>query len=163
MESLRAEFINTADAMFGPGFVWLVSTERGNLKILATYIAGSPLAGAHFRMQPVDMATQNASAIGAMQGAEWARQQQASNSVGAMGRYSKNQKVVAPGGLEVIPMLCVCTWEHVWLRDYGVGGKRHFLENWWDRIDWEEISTDFPRKDSSRRWEGRQRSINMVY
>ena len=32
--------------------------------------------------------------------------------------------------------MCVSTWEHVWLRDWGVGGKAAFLDAWWDRIDW---------------------------
>ncbi|KAI9879818.1 MAG: hypothetical protein M1830_007000 [Pleopsidium flavum] len=145
VDSLRAEFINTANAMFGPGFVWLIRTGSGNLRILATYIAGSPYAGAHFRMQPVDMATQNASAVGALRGMEWARQQEVSNTVGSMGRHSGKEKVVAPGGLEVIPVLCVNTWEHVWLRDFGIKGKSDFLEAWWEKIDWNLLD------DASRR------------
>jgi len=132
--------------MFGPGFVWLVRTESGNMRILATYIAGSPYARAHFRMQPVDMATQNASAIGAIQGTQWAQQQEVSNKVGSFSRHSGNLKVVAPGGLEVIPILCVNTWEHVWLRNWGVGGKKGFLEAWWDKIAWEVVYDGSGRK-----------------
>lgn len=45
----------------------------------------------------------------------------------------------APGGALVEVLLGVSTWEHVWLRDYGFGGKRKFLEAWWDRIDWELV------------------------
>ena len=160
VDSLRAEFISTANAMFGPGFVWLVSTEKGALRILATYIAGSPYAGAHFRMQPVDMATQNGSATGAMRGTRWLQQQEVSNRPGSFGAHSGRDKVVAPGGLEVIPLLCVNTWEHVWLRDYGVGGKRLYLENWWERINWDEVVSEFPRKElidrAARRHGGRR-------
>lgn len=147
IESLRAEFISTANAMFGPGFVWLVSTETGEFRILATYIAGSPYADAHFRMQPVDMATQDTTASGATRGVVWAQQQRVSNKAGAFGRHSGRDKVVAPGGLEVVPLLCVNTWEHVWLRDYGVAGKRRYLENWWDRINWDEVLAEYPRKE----------------
>ncbi|KAL8653659.1 MAG: hypothetical protein Q9226_003758, partial [Calogaya cf. arnoldii] len=49
--------------MFGPGYVWLVKrtqasiNESMKLSILATYNAGSPYPGAHFRQQPVDMNT----------------------------------------------------------------------------------------------------------
>jgi Fe-Mn family superoxide dismutase len=50
------------------------------------------------------------------------------------------RKDVAPGGIDVIPLLCVNTWEHVWLRDYGIGGKRAFLEAWWEVINWEEVA-----------------------
>ena len=162
VESLRTEFISTANAMFGPGFVWLVSTERCELRVLATYIAGSPYAGAHFRMQPVDMATQNASATGAMRGVNWAQQQEVNNSLGAFGRHSRRDKVVSPGGLELTPLLCVNTWEHVWLRDYGIAGKKVFLENWWDRINWDVVLDDFPRKEqigkAARRHGGRENS-----
>ncbi len=147
VESLRAEFISTANGMFGPGFVWLVSTETLELRILATYIAGSPLAGAHFRMQPVDMATQNATATGAMKGPAWAQQQQVSNKAGAFGQHSGRDKIVAPGGLDVVPLLCVNTWEHVWLWDYGIAGKRRYLENWWDRINWDEVLAKSPRRE----------------
>ncbi len=146
VEALKAEFINTANAMFGPGFVWLVSTEKFNIRILVTYIAGSPYAGAHYRKQTVDMATRDASAIGAASGMAWAQQQPVSNNVGSYGPHSGKQKAVSPGGLEVLPLLCVNTWEHVWLRDYGIGGKKEYLERWWDRINWEEVMRDFPTK-----------------
>ncbi|KAL9037417.1 MAG: hypothetical protein Q9180_003727, partial [Flavoplaca navasiana] len=63
LASLRSHFIATADSMFGPGYVWLVKrtqvtmNENMKLAILATYNAGSPYPGAHFRQQPVDMNT----------------------------------------------------------------------------------------------------------
>jgi len=43
------------------------------------------------------------------------------------------------GGADVVPVLCVNTWEHAWMVDWGVAGKRKFLEAWWDRIDWEQV------------------------
>jgi len=139
VESLRAEFIATANAMFGPGFVWLVkSTQDAKLKILSTYIAGSPYPAAHFRRQPVDMATQTTGVAGG-ENAESIGKLRHVNSVGSMGQHS-NQKVLAPGGIDIHPILCVNTWEHVWLRDWGVGGKAGFLEAWWDRVNWEEVA-----------------------
>ncbi len=57
-------------------------------------------------------------------------------SAGVMGQYSRHDKRAAPGGADLDVLLGVSTWEHVWLRDWGVGGKRQFLEAWWDRIDW---------------------------
>lgn len=38
--------------------------------------------------------------------------------------------------LSVTPVLGVNLWEHVYLYDYGVAGKREFLENVFDCIDW---------------------------
>ena len=101
------------------------------------------------------MSTQNASVIGPAKGLAWARQQEVSNRAGFAGPYSGRDKVVAPGGLEVVPLLCVNTWEHVWLRDHGVGGKREFLERWWDRINWEEVQEGLPREKVIKRAVGR--------
>jgi Fe-Mn family superoxide dismutase len=136
--------------MFGPGFVWLVKTRQtsfqSSFRILSTYIAGSPLAGAHFRRQGVDQNTQSAaSASSSLSPAEMAKMGQPVNSVGAMGAhsagYNKGPKV-AYGGIEVTPLLCVSTWEHSWLRDWQItGGKENFLTAWWDRIDWEVVNT----------------------
>jgi Fe-Mn family superoxide dismutase len=141
VESLRAEFLATANAMFGPGFVWLVKSRDGNLRILSTYIAGSPYPAAHFRRQPVDMATETTGIAGG-ENADAISRLRATNKVGSMGQYS-GAKVLPPGGIDVQPILCVNTWEHVYLRDWGVGGKGAFLEAWWDKINWEEVAQNY--------------------
>ncbi|CAO2649016.1 Nn.00g099650.m01.CDS01 [Neocucurbitaria sp. VM-36] len=131
-DTLRETFLATAEAMFGPGFVWLVQTndtQFGSLRILPTYLAGSPLSGAHYRRQSHDLNTHNADSY------------QALNKVGTFGAAAKqNTGPKKPlGGVDVVPLLCVNTWEHVWLQDYGVKGKRQFLEAWWDKIDWDTV------------------------
>jgi Fe-Mn family superoxide dismutase len=146
MDTLRETFLATAEAMFGPGFVWLVQTDDstfGSLRILPTYLAGSPLSGAHYRRQSHDLNTHNVDS------------HQALNKVGAFGAAAnQNQGPKKPlGGVDVVPLLCVNTWEHVWLQDYGVRGKRQFLEAWWDRIDWnmvEQYTTLSPRQGQGR-------------
>lgn len=136
IDSLRHELIATANAMFGPGFVWIVQENdgamgHGSLKVLATYLAGSPLSGAHYRRQPLDLNTQNPDSY------------QKLNPVGSFGRNSANQpdKQKPLGGVDVSPLLCVNTWEHVWLPDYGIRGKEAFLEAWWDKIDWNVVES----------------------
>lgn len=135
-ETLRIEMIETADAMFGPGFVWIVKDEEvGNMKLLCTYLAGSPYKLAHFRSQQNDMATYNtraSSASRSMAGRD------TGDNAGAFGAYSRNAvgSDYALGGYNSSPILCVNTWEHAYLRDYGIGGKRAYLERWWDRVDW---------------------------
>ncbi|KAH7069411.1 Fe superoxide dismutase-like protein [Paraphoma chrysanthemicola] len=129
VDTLRESFLSTAEAMFGPGFVWLVQTNDshiGSLRILPTYLAGSPLSGAHYRRQSHDLNTHNADSY------------QALNKVGSFGAAAKqnNQPKKPLGGIDVIPLLCVNTWEHVWLKDFGMLGKRKYLEAWWDKIDW---------------------------
>jgi Fe-Mn family superoxide dismutase len=146
LETLRDTFLATAEAMFGPGFVWLVQTNdtsmAGSLRILPTYLAGSPLSGAHYRRQSHDLNTHNADSY------------QALNKVGAFGAASQqpqDQKARRPlGGVDVVPLLCVNTWEHVWLQDYGIRGKRAFLDQWWNRIDWDFVGQNSTLKDSPR-------------
>ena len=140
IDTLRQEFIATASAMFGPGFVWLVKvTDSSQFRLLTTYLAGSPYAGAHYRRQPIDMATQSRETVGGLSGADFARQNTVQNSVGAFGPRS-NQIRIAPGGVNLMPILCVNTWEHVWLKDWGVSGKRAYVTAWWDRIDWAVVA-----------------------
>ena len=132
MDTLRETFLATAEVMFGLGFVWLVQTNDaayGSLRVLPTYLAGSPLSGAHYRRQSHDLNTHNADTY------------QALNKVGTFGAASKQEKQPKKpwGGVDVVPLLCVNTWEHFWLQDYGVSGKRQFLEAWWDRICWDIV------------------------
>lgn len=146
--------INTAEAMFGPGFVWLVevknlpnsrgsiSDRQANLRLLTTYSAGSPLSAAHYRRQPTDLNTSAAPASGSLTSEDYVRQNTI-QSVGAFGSFASHEqrKSITPGGAEIVPLLCVNTWQHVWLRDWGIRGKRGFLEAWWDRIDWDQVHT----------------------
>ena len=73
-----------------------------------------------------------------------------SNTAGSHGHASRSHNL-APGGLDLTPVLCVNTWEHVYLVDYGVGaydpstgtkvgGKRAFVEEWWNKIDWNVVA-----------------------
>jgi len=145
IETLQQEMIVTASSMFGPGFVWLVKSKQlGPRKyfLLNTYLAGSPYAGAHYRKQSVDMNTENGNPeVLDLLG------RAAVNTVGAHGQFSKPAKAVPAGGIDVIPILCINTWEHVYLPDYGVGtggigGKRAYAERWWDRINWTVVANN---------------------
>lgn len=148
IETLRQELVYTAAAMFGPGFVWLVKMDvPGNpdvFKVLVTYNAGSPYPAAHWRRQNMDTNTH----VG-----EWSEEGLAAGktylerSAGGAGEQtfeSKKRLALAPGGANLVPVLCLNTWEHVWLRQFGfqVGnksGKHAFAENWWHRINWERV------------------------
>ncbi|KAH7328813.1 superoxide dismutase [Stachybotrys elegans] len=133
IETLRREFIITASAMFGPGFVWLVKVNHSEFRLLTTYLAGSPYAGAHWRAQSTDMNT-----IGNSGSAYNYFKRQ------ALGNRKANDEL-PPGGIDVEPLLCLSTWEHAWLPDWGVGiggrgGKTAFAESWWELIDWEKVT-----------------------
>ncbi|CAI6341642.1 unnamed protein product [Periconia digitata] len=160
MDTFKDDFIGTAEAMFGPGFVWLVQTkssEGAKMKILTTYLAGSPLSGAHYRKQSHDLNTENADSYLGL------------NPAGTFGQYSSAQKSdkkpASPlGGVDVTPILCVNTWEHVWLHDYGVRGKVDYLENWWNKIDWNKALqfTNVTRDSSSQFQQGGARKFTYA-
>lgn len=151
VDSLRREFVNTAEGMFGPGFIWLVKLDpryspgqTNPFRIVTTYLAGSPYAGAHWRRQGVDRNTVGAADVdkaGPVSGARWP-----DFARGQVDREVRRENV-GPGGVAVQPLLCLNTWEHVWLMDYGmgvggVGGKLNYVENWWNVIDWEGVASD---------------------
>lgn len=162
-----------AHAMFGPGFVWLVRTDQKGdtaqqfgsrkFRLLCTYLAGSPLAGAHNRAQPIDMNTQNVEATKAAGGfrglsqEEYTRQTTVQNNVGAVGAHAAEAKSSGAnktsfGGVHITPVLCVNTWQHAWLPDHGVEGKYSYLQKWWDMIDWNVVEnlsgTNMPEQNS---------------
>lgn len=38
------------------------------------------------------------------------------------------------------PLLCLSVHEHCYLTDYGVWGRKDYVENWWTFIDWTKVS-----------------------
>lgn len=134
IETLREEFIVTANAMFGPGFVWLVrgrGSPEKKYSLLCTYLAGSPYPGAHFRKQTTDLNTEDKTVAEAIQRKF---REPVTNTVGAHGAHAGRQ--LAPGGVDVNPILCLNTWQHAYISDYGVTQKRLYAENWWKAVDW---------------------------
>lgn len=151
VESLKREMLLTANAMFGPGFVWLVKLQdaeygsRHQFRVLATYLAGSPLPGAHWRRQAKD---HNTVGVNDEQLGEHVKEyldgQAVANRLDPLHgsqKFGSGQRERLPGAVDCIPLLCVNTWEHVWLRDFGLGvggygGKMAFLETWWNAVNW---------------------------
>lgn len=158
IDTLKAQFLETAYSMFGPGFVWLVrNNQRGadggirGFHILTTYLAGSPLAGAHNRLQPADLNNENIVTARGFDNESLARSR-VGNSVGAFGSTSKAaQKLqTSYGGIDIIPILCVNTWQHAWMLDWTINGKWQFLNAWWDRINWSRAQLLADVRDDDR-------------
>lgn len=111
---------------------------ENELSLLTTYLAGSPLPGAHYRKQEVDQNTMMAAG--------------SFGSTSLLGRKDK----IAYGGADLDILLGVNTWQHVWLRDWGIGGKKRFLEEWWEAIDWDVVesklhsATGGPKAENNR-------------
>lgn len=63
-----------------------------------------------------------------------------------------DKKLRPPSEMEssLVPLLNMNTWEHVYLHDYGFSGKRRFIENAFDCINWSVVlermpTTKYPR------------------
>lgn len=152
LETLRRQFIVHADAMFGPGFVWLVKHNTGRVRfsVMNTYLAGTPFPQAHGRRQETDMNTQT---VGVNTASEHHRRMalhEAKANVGTQGQIARHNKSILPNGLDLEPVLCLNTWEHVWSQDYGieqdgVSSKRVYAENWWESINWPVVEDKIGR------------------
>ncbi|KAH9826140.1 Iron/manganese superoxide dismutase [Teratosphaeria destructans] len=151
IENLKLTLLNNAAGMFGPGYTWLIwarhldnpvtGQRKGTWRILNTYVAGTPYPEAGYRRQGLDMNTNNASSY-----ADYVNQEPV-NTVAAFGRHSQAAREHAnlpPGGTTIVPVLCVSTWEHAYLRDYGPTGKRRYLSEWWKAIDWSVVEGNTP-------------------
>lgn len=115
--TFKEHFINTALAMFGSGWVWLVEDLAcQQLKIFPTFNAGQPY---HER---------RSIAQGLCVG------QPALDEVVKYDKHNKNIETL------LVPLLAVNCWEYAWMHDYGVFGKEKYLRCWFDCIDWELVS-----------------------
>lgn len=157
IETLKMTMLDTAAAMFGPGFVWLVyarapsgvhargfGARAGSWKILNTYLAGTPYPEAGFRQQGIDM---NNATPDSLQAYMRSQHLQPTNYAGSFGAYSQiglEQAKLPPGGTSLMPVLCVNTWEHAYMYDCGLLGKREYLEKWWKAIDWGVVEQNTP-------------------
>ena len=145
--------------MFGPGFVWLVLQKNSThdtspqLRLLNTYLAGSPYVGAHWRRQAADMSTTDNLLRPGEQAHHYAErtehivpaygfQNSGLPNASKGGTFlSRSGGPMVPGSTIIEPLLCVNTWPHVYLEQFGVAGKREYLETWWKSIDWGSVSS----------------------
>ncbi len=69
------------------------------------------------------------------------------NTAGSFGRYSEQAREghLSAGALNAVPLLCLNTWQHMWIPDYGITGKRTYLAAWWERIDWDVVYQRYTR------------------
>ncbi|KAF8313053.1 manganese and iron superoxide dismutase [Clavulina sp. PMI_390] len=43
-------------------------------------------------------------------------------------------------GAKLTPLFCLSVHEHAWLSDYGVWGKEEYLKNFWNVLNWGQVS-----------------------
>lgn len=65
------------------------------------------------------------------------------NRVGSNRYMNPDEKDRSPNSLVSYPILCLNVWQHMWIPDYGIMGKRQYLGAWWERIDWQVVFNRF--------------------
>lgn len=126
-DAFKTEFLATAEAMFGSGWVWLIQDRDKCLRILCTYNAGTPFGAAH-RRQSTDMNTR-----------------QTLGSSAAADLTEATRRGLGSGiNNWAIPLLNIPIWQHAWLEDFGVLGKEEYLEACWNAIDWNVVASRVP-------------------
>ncbi|PNS18957.1 hypothetical protein CAC42_6052 [Sphaceloma murrayae] len=164
IQNLKNQMIFTAAGMFGVGYVWLVWVRHGmggapsGWRVLATYNAGTPYifhretedgAPGRGRLQGKDMSN-----LTPEQAAAFQRPSQGAMTAGAFGSHSaggRSEAVRSLGGpKEIMPVLCVSVWQHVYVRDYSAPNKKKYLEAWWRFINWEEVDSLAPGQAKQR-------------
>lgn len=120
--SFRELFLTQAASTFSSGYTWLVHNNQDQkLYLMNTYGWGVP---------PLF----------------------STRELNSLRNMKKDGGVVTSGGNigtandrldSVIPLLNVSVWQHAYLHDYGVFGKRKYLENFWNSINWKHVENRY--------------------
>ena len=82
-------------------------------------------------------------------------------SFGSTSLFPGKESKIAYGGADLDVLLGVNTWQHVWLMDWGVGGKKLFLEGWWQAIDWDVVESNWQNTKSKEGSIGNSKSNSL--
>lgn len=153
VEAFREHLLAKAEAVFGNGYTWLVlSKHSGRLHLVNTYNNGF-----------IQKKGLNAAELAAEAAINKAVEEDEAKSLAALQAEAQNKKLNALEEkllknkmykLEVAkqmrqqepkilndlkPLLNVNVWQHMWLNDYGAFGKRKYLDNFWEKIEWQVV------------------------
>jgi Fe-Mn family superoxide dismutase len=131
--ALRNLLFQSALAIHGSGWVWIVAGRMGNLRVLATFNAGSPFDLAARQSTDPNTGLNVDSGLGPMSGP------------GPEAKPNRRQEYL------LLPVLGLNVWEHAYVVDYGctVEGKREYLKNWWASINWRRVYDAVKRRQES--------------
>ena len=156
--------INSNLALAGDGFTWLVARrqldkrtshndmansdiEYDKLFILNTYNAGTPFNFStsgimnELNNQYTNLEKQRAKEAGKVDGSDVAAKHTRTKFI-----YETQQKGFSGKEVSYIPLLAIDASPKTWLTDYGVFGKREYLERIWDSIEWRIVESRLPQR-----------------
>ncbi|QNP97027.1 Manganese/iron superoxide dismutase [Yarrowia lipolytica] len=153
VEAFREHLLTKAESIFGNGYTWLVlSKHSGRLHLVNTYNNGfiqkkgpnsAELAAEAAAKRAVE--ADEAKALAELQAEAQNKKLNAleekllKNKIYKM-EVAKQMRQAQPKILhDLKPLLNVNVWQHMWLNDYGAFGKRKYLDNFWEKIDWNVV------------------------
>lgn len=167
IHEFRTLLLNSALAIKGDGFVWLAAEklekrtdQYEQLFILNTYNAGQPSSKASEALDNLrflhkttqeQKALEKQKAEGTNDGAEsFASENTLSTEYGykhtvfesleeAKNTFYQNKR-------QLVPVLAIDASPKAYLYDYGVFGKKNYLDRVWESIDWDKVASRLPER-----------------
>lgn len=166
---LRTLMLNSAHGIHGDGIVWLVAQSsysartmlRGNvdlsyntLAVMNTYNAGTVDDSVRSGHVAKLKRQQAAKADAAKRLSEERREigedaeevAEAPRSSVHLGTVEEAEEALLYTDHKLVPLLALDASMRSYVGDYGVFGKRQYLENAWERIDWDVVEKRAPRR-----------------
>jgi len=162
--------LNSANAINGDGFTWVVARkpkrstfttdlssskdEYDSLFVLNTYNAGTPNNSIRFgQLSEISRKIKELETKVNSDGSS------SSSSAFSVSRSSILSLLEARDSamyddVEYKPILAIDSSPKVWLHDYGVYGKKTYLENVWKAIDWDIVTRRLPTRAQSQIYSG---------
>lgn len=132
--ALKELLLAQSESILGDGYTWLVFASFGEgqkaLKVMNTYSWGVPPIFSVKQLQEFEQSSRPAQLL--TEG-----QQSHPNNL------QLEQSTLLNVAEKVTPLLNLNVWQHAYVPDYGVFGKRRYLENLWDTINWEVVCNRF--------------------
>lgn len=128
--SFKEVLLAHAESIFGDGYTWLVfGGKTSNLFVFNTYGWGTPPM---FKLMELTAASEQMKHIS-----------DGPDSYSAPLSLQENSITAGNSLPYLVPLLNINVWQHAYLHDYGVFGKRRYLENVWNTIDWSVVEARF--------------------
>lgn len=120
LEEFRDAFLSIGELSTGPGWIFLVENADKSVKILKCNVDGTPYY--YGKNQSIDL-------NGGIDEISFEK----SNQIKQLA--SENQRDFT------LPLLAISLWDVSFINDYGINGKRQYLQNVWDCIDWNVVNS----------------------
>ncbi|ODQ81042.1 hypothetical protein BABINDRAFT_160459 [Babjeviella inositovora NRRL Y-12698] len=155
LEEFRTLLLNQAHAIKGDGFTWLVANNASgdakrmdleNLFVVNTYNAGVPddnVRGGQMNK----LADQQKETKPQQEDIKSIDEEALDRAMETIGTVESVYAKVNQGKTNYVPILCLNASPKAYLADYGVFGKRQYLDNVWECIDWEVVERRAPSRE----------------